>query len=322
MGANTKIEWTTHTFNPWRGCEKVSPGCANCYAEATSKRNPKVLGEWGPNGRRVIAAEGYWKKPEAWDGAAKRAGERHRVFCASLADVFEGRPELVKPRGRLLKLIKLTPNLDWLLLTKRPQDVLRLVEEVRDSGGEGREIASSWCNGCPPSNLWLGTSVEDQERADERIPWLLKAPAAIRFLSCEPLLGPLNLKGFLRPKTGDYGECLRCGFMDMTLGHARLCTGVIDWVIVGGESGRQARPCRRAWIEGLMHDCEAAGAACFVKQLGAAFSDETNGIAGVALQVPDEAAPLISLRLKDRKGGDMEEWPARLRVRQLPEVQP
>src|SRR4051794_38669367 len=101
MATETKIQWTHHTFNPWRGCQKVSPGCAHCYAEQLSLRNPKVLGEWGPDGKRVIASESYWRLPLKWNRDAHKAGERRRVFCASLADVFEDRPELVKPRERL-----------------------------------------------------------------------------------------------------------------------------------------------------------------------------------------------------------------------------
>ena len=189
MGKNTKIEWATHTFNCWRGCTKVSEGCRNCYAESWSKRNLKVLGEWGPNGTRVIASEAMWREPRKWDRAAKEAGERHRVFCASMADVFEGSetmpkeswPQVRNARVRLFHLISETPNLDWLLLTKRPQNVMRFCHEER-----------SWSESMPP-NCWIGTSVEDQETADARIPHLLEIPARVRFLSMEPLLGEVDL---------------------------------------------------------------------------------------------------------------------------------
>ncbi len=127
MGEGSKIQWTHHTFNPWRGCTHVSPGCEHCYAEALSKRNPAQLGTWGAGGTRVVASEAYWKQPERWNRAAEAAGERHRVFCASLADVFEDRPELVEPRERLWRLIVATPHLDWLLLTKRPENIARLL---------------------------------------------------------------------------------------------------------------------------------------------------------------------------------------------------
>ena len=362
--AETKIEWTAtpngdgtfspgFTFNPWRGCAKVSPGCAHCYAEAMSGRNPAVLGEWGPEGKRVIAAESYWRQPLAWDRRARREGRRLKVFCASLADVFEDRPELTKPRCRLLRLIHLTPHLDWLLLTKRPEGIRDRLHECStqedvDHGDDGKLgindgacLASQWKHGSPPPNAWLGVSVEDQQRADERVPLLLKAPAAVRFLSCEPLLGPVNLtalqtdshwSGKREPSKWD---CLR-GFtysrrepfvlngITEEKGETPFVdidhTEVIDWVIVGGESGPHARPCELAWVRSLVRQCREAGAACFVKQLGAAASDERNGLAGAALEVPEEARGLVSLRLKDPKGGDVGEWPEDLRVRQFPEV--
>lgn len=200
MGKETTISWTHSTFNPWRGCQKVSPGCAHCYAETLSKRNPKVLGVWGPDGTRVVASEAKWREPLAWDKAAREAGERHRVFCASLADVFEDRPELAAPRSRLLDLIRDTPSLDWLLLTKRPENIIRLWDDVAPTGME-----------YPAPNVWLGVSVEDQARADERVPQILAIPAAVRFLSCEPLLGSVDLTKY-------------------------LATSLIHWVIVGGES--------------------------------------------------------------------------------------
>jgi protein gp37 len=230
----TSIEWTAtprsdgtlapgYTFNPWLGCTRVGPGCAHCYAEAISRRNPKVLGEWGPGGRRAIAAESTWREPPAWDRAAARAGERRRVFCASMADVFEDRDELERPRERLRALMSRTPHLDWLLLTKRPG------------------FAARWIAGrAMPDNYWLGVSIEDQERAKERISALLEIAAPVRFLSIEPLLGPIDL---------------------------RMLAGVA-WAIVGGESGPRARPCDPAWIRSVMAQCRAAGVATFVKQLG------------------------------------------------------
>lgn len=192
MGEITKIEWCHHTFNPWRGCTKVSPGCANCYAERQSRRNPGVLGVWGDDGTRVVAAEAAWSEPLKWDRAANEAGERRRVFCASLADVFEDRTDLFMPRLRLFGLIRRTPNLDWLLLTKRPGTWAKVVRDTLDwrlnSGGlNSRDadywFAADWLNGKPPANVWLGVSVEDQARANERIPALLQIPARVRFVS-------------------------------------------------------------------------------------------------------------------------------------------
>jgi len=236
MAEKSEISWTHATFNPWRGCTKVSDGCKFCYAETLSARNPGVLGQWGPKGERVIAAENYWKQPLKWDREAKAAGERRRVFCASLADVFEGKdtmpaeswPHVQNARVRLFETIDNTPNLDWLLLTKRPENVMHLCG------------SSSWA-GLIPANVWIGTSVEDQATANERIPRLAEVPAAVRFLSCEPLLGAVDLK---------------------------LSLGYIDWVIVGGESGPHARPMHPDWARSLRDQCQAAGVAFHFKQWG------------------------------------------------------
>ena len=242
MGENTAIEWATHTFNPWRGCQKVSPGCTNCYAETTSHRNPAVLGEWGPPHatERVIAAEAYWRKPEKWNRDAQAAGVRARVFCASLADVFEDAPQVDGARVRLWDLIGDTPWLTWLLLTKRPENVRSMVPAWW--------ILDRW-----PANVWLGTSVEDQERAELRIPYLMDVPATVRFLSCEPLLGPVDLDGWidraLNMNTGTFASR-------------------IHWVIVGGESGPDARPMHPEWSEALRDQCVAAEVPFFFKQWG------------------------------------------------------
>src|SRR5688572_14453924 len=171
MAENSKIQWTHHTFNPWRGCARVSPGCVHCYAETLSKRNPKTLGTWGVDGTRVVASPSMWQQPVKWDIAAARLGERHRVFCASLADVGEDRPDLVEPRKRLSDLIFRTPNLDWLLLTKRPENMTRLFD--RDT----------------LERCWIGTTCENQEYADKRIPILIEIPAKVHFVSAEPLIG-------------------------------------------------------------------------------------------------------------------------------------
>lgn len=248
MGAESKIEWTHHTFNPWRGCTKVSAGCKNCYAETMSGRNPAVLGVWGPRGTRVVAAESYWRQPLKWNAAAAAAGERHRVFCASLADVFEGPetmpesewPKVVAARARLFDLISDTPNLDWLLLTKRPQNIMQMLIDA----GRGFQDLPPW--------VWIGTSVEDQAAADERIPHLLRVPARVRFLSCEPLLGPVDLAPWLWFGVADPAP-----------------SGDIHWVIVGGESGAGARPMHPEWARSLRDQCQAAGVSYFFKQWGA-----------------------------------------------------
>ena len=310
--AETKIEWADYTFNPWRGCAKVSPGCAHCYAETWSHRNPALLGEWGPGGQRVIAAESYWRQPLKWDRAARKAGERRRVFCASLADVFEDRPELDAPLARLLATIDDTQALDWLLLTKRPElfrkRLRAAIGQMPRRGTRGpftgpRWNAVDWLQGGEPSgrgyppNVWLGVSVEDQQRAGERIPRLLEIPAAVRFLSCEPLLEPLDLTKWLAPAALPLPE--------------PPGDPLLDWVIVGGESGRKARRCNLAWIRSIRDQCQDAGVACFIKQLGYVWHSDDP----IDLLHPWPGRG-------DPKGGDPSEWPEDLRVRQFPEDVP
>lgn len=281
MGKATKIQWCDHTFNPWRGCTKVSAGCANCYAERLSHRNPAVLGVWGDDGTRVVATDRAWADVDRWHRAAVRACVRRRVFCASMADVFEDRADLDAPRGRLFDLIDRTPMLDWLLLTKRPENIMRLMPR-------------------PRANVWLGTSVEDQAAAEARIPHLLRCPATVRFLSCEPLLGPI--------------EIFRAGCPVQTPRGEVLPPGAIGWVIVGGESGQDARPCDLEWIRSIRDQCKAAGVPCFVKQIG-------------ARPVWNHIVPGCSVReamepwlIRDPQGGDPSEWPEDLRVREFPKM--
>lgn len=268
MGTNTRIEWAHHSFNPWIGCQRVSPGCQHCYAEAHDARFH--AGEhWGPGGTRQVTSAANWRKPVAWNRAAAAAGERHRVFCASLADVFEDLPGLVGLRALLCELIEETPHLDWLLLTKRPEQMLRL-QPV------------GWRHGWP-HNVWAGTSVEDQQRADERIPHLLAVPAAVRFLSAEPLLGPVDLQAAFA--TG-YGDCSGCTYdrREQThQGQTEQHPGPgIDWVICGGESGLDARPMHPDWARSLRDQCLVAAVPFFFKQWGAWGDGDSIEATGVA----------------------------------------
>ncbi|MCI0671755.1 MAG: phage Gp37/Gp68 family protein, partial [Myxococcaceae bacterium] len=181
MGAETEISWTHSTFNPWWGCTRVSPGCDHCYAESFDRRVGGA--HWGKGVPRRTFGDKHWGEPLKWNAAAAKAGERRRVFCASMADVFDAEA----PDGaleRLWALIRATPALDWLLLTKRPG-------RIRHS------LPADWGDGYP--NVWLGTTVEDQERAEQRIPVLLDVPARVHFLSCEPLLGPVDVSRFMWP---------------------------------------------------------------------------------------------------------------------------
>jgi protein gp37 len=269
VGKNSGIEWTHHTYNPWRGCTKVSEGCKFCYAETLSKRNHKVLGEWGPKGARVIASDSMWNEPVKWNREAEAAGERRRVFCASLADVFEGydtMPEAAGPsvtgaRMRLWRLIEATPALDWLLLTKRPENI-------------SKRVPPDWMVCGFPANVWIGTSVENQATADKRIPHLLNVPAKVRFLSCEPLLEGVNLPeeiGFClacSKTVFDVDDCPFCGDRRIRYSNSYCLNESIHWVIAGGESGSQARPMHPSWARGLRDQCVEAKIPFFFKQWG------------------------------------------------------
>jgi protein gp37 len=237
MGQNSAIEWTDHTFNPWTGCQAVSEACKFCYAEGLDKRFGHA-DRWGPHGVRVRTAAANWKRPLAWSLDAENAGQRVRVFCASMADVFDNAvPE--EWRADLWALIRATPHLDWQLLTKRPQNIVKM-------------LPADWGAGWP--NVWLGTTVENQEEADRRIPHLLAVPARVRFLSCEPLLGPVDLNKNVP------GERM--------LRWHRPMIGALDWVIAGGESGPGARPMDLAWTRSLRDQCAAARVPFFMKQMG------------------------------------------------------
>lgn len=286
MSANTKIEWCDHTWSPWRGCTKVSAGCANCYAEKLSKRNPAVLGQWGKGKPRVLAKN--WGDPVRWNRDAElnlhashdglydgptivRRVARPTVF-PSLCDPFDEEVP-IEWLARFLTLIHDTPNLDWLLLTKRPElweqrlrDVCGYCQSIEGDWtlNPAWQFANKWCpwNGIhrfdPPSNVWVGTSVEDQPNADRRIAQLLKIPAKIRFLSVEPMLGPVNLKLHQIEGEALFRHADDCpGFCDFACGGEEV-KGGIDWVIVGGESGRAARPSGVDWIRDIVSQCAAA----------------------------------------------------------------
>lgn len=229
MGANSTIEWTHHTFNPWWGCVRVSPACKNCYAEAWASRF--ALDVWGPKAGRRRFSDSHWKEPLRWNREAAQAGERRRVFCASMADVFEARADLNPERERLWALVQATPQLDWLLLTKRPERI-----------GAAVPWRNKW-----PHNVWIGTSAENQKWADKRIPVLLTYPAIVRFISCEPLLGQLDVAKWL----GDQSSKRK-----------------INWVIAGGESGRRARPMLPTWVASLRDQCSQSLTPFFFKQWG------------------------------------------------------
>ena len=295
MAENTKIEWTDHTFNPWEGCQKVGAGCDNCYAET---RNARFAGgeaiNWGPGAPRRRTSISNWNKPlkwnkqaelqqAAWDGFKKvHPGltddeliakgfikpRRPRVFCASLADVFDN---AVDPQWRadLFGLIMKTPHLDWLLLTKRIGAVTKLLDEsirhiesLPDWTGEDphpleavRNMLADWVLlRKPPKNVWLGATITSQPEADRDISKLQAVPANLRFLSMEPLLGPVSFEGmFANPRNPADGT---------------NALEALDWVIVGGESGPGARPMHPDWARSLRDQCQATGVPFLFKQWG------------------------------------------------------
>lgn len=267
MAENTKIEWAHHTFNPWIGCTKVSPACDHCYAEADFATRRKVV-QWGAGQPRKHTAPSTWAMPLRWNAEAERLGVRYRVFCASLADVFDNEVP-AEWRAELFNLILSTPHLDWLLLTKRIGNAARMINETLPDNMKAfpAEHPLAW----PWPNVWIGASITSQAEADRDIPKLLAVPAAKRFLSMEPLLGPVYIEDIQDPAGG---VCLKplAGLRWIGNGQgrceARSLGARIDWVIVGGESGPHARPMHPDWASSLLKQCQAAGVPFMFKQWG------------------------------------------------------
>lgn len=272
MGENSNIEWTHHTFNPWIGCTRVSDGCKFCYAEEMmDHRYGRV--KWGKGQARSRTSAAYWKQPLKWNQDAEIAGTRARVFCASLADVFDDEvPE--EWRLDLWVLISETPNLDWLLLTKRPQNIVDMIpwSDLESLRGTSAQV-DYW------NNVWLGTTVENQKAADERIPILLQVPAAVRFLSVEPMIGPVVLTNVSAPvdDVPFFIDAL-AGCVYPSNGHGPSPCEAISWVICGGESGQGARVMLPGWARLLRDQCAAAGVPYLFKQWGE--HDETGARVG------------------------------------------
>jgi protein gp37 len=313
MGTDTAIQWCDHTFNPWIGCTKVSEGCKNCYAETNT--SSRVFGvKWGAGQERHRTGTGYWRLPLKWSREATGATRRPKVFCASLADVFD--PDVPRQwRQDLFETIDRTPNLDWLLLTKRPE----YIRTLWPFGFYDAEKLLTW------PNVWLGVSVENQQRADERIPELLKIPAAVRFVSYEPALGPVSFRRYLPHDDCDQTHPTEDGDCAIADG-----AGQIDWIIVGGESGKGARPFNVEWARSTIAECKAAGVSCFVKQLGS-FPYDPHAVDHLPqntisdppteddLEDVAQCLEYMTIRLHHPKGGDPSEWPEDLRVREFPQ---
>ena len=249
MGDTTTISWTHATYNAWYGCQKVGPGCDNCYAEVWDARFNGAE-HWGPGAPRKRTAQRTRNRPLRWQREAAAAGERRRVFCSSLSDIFDN---AVDPEWRreIGDMIRRTPDLDWMLLTKRIGNVPRMVE--RDFGAM-------------PGNVWLGISVVTQEEADRDIPKLLDVPAGIRWLSMEPLLERVVV--------------------------APEMMAALDMIVVGGESGANARSMDLDWAHDLLEQARAGDTAFHFKQMSEADHPRTYG--------------------------DVEAFPEALRIREFP----
>ncbi len=288
---STGIEWTDETWNPTRGCSRVSPGCVNCYAERTAMRqihdgykglvhiangHPAWTGVVRVMKGKTLEAPLHWRKPR-------------RVFVNSMSDLFhEAIP--FEAIDEIFTVMVAASQHTYQILTKRADRMLEYFRSGRHDGGNGPDRATYHLDG----KIWLGVSVENQKYADERIPLLLQAPAAVRFVSYEPALGPVDFNRYVATfamnAKGDY--------------HTGL-----DWIIVGGESGPGARPFDVAWARNIVKQCKAANVACFVKQLGAYPVESWAGTNGVNV---------MPKTLLDRKGGDPSEWPEDLRMREFP----
>ena len=302
MSDKSGIAWTNATWNPVTGCTKVSAGCKNCYAEREWPRlaaNKRSVSYFGRAFTDVAYHEDRLDQPLRWSKA-------RMIFVNSMSDLFhEDVPD--KLIDKVFAVMALAEKHTFQVLTKRPErmrDYLNTKNRINRIGDVAMPQVSPNNYGVlewPIPNIWLGVSVEDQDAADSRIPLLLETPAAVRWVSAEPLLERVEL-GFAMPWR------LRGAAFNHTL----------DWVVCGGESGPHARPMHIDWVDKLKWDCKKAGVPFFMKQLGAAFVDEKNGIAGAGLKVDADVACMVSKRLKNRSGADMDEWPEYLKNREWP----
>jgi protein gp37 len=229
VAQGTSIEYVDHSFSPWWGCSRISPGCARCFAADNARRWGQ--GDlWRLHGPRRVVSENQWRQPPRWNRVAQQDGRLARVLCGTMCDVFEDHPAVTGARARLFTLIEATPWLAWCLFTKRPGNAPGMVP-----------WGSTW-----PPNAWLIASTENQEQAGERIPLLLAAPALVKGLSVEPMLSPNDLDAAGAWPVGGGGT---------------------DWVIIGGESGR-ARPMHPQWARDVVGQCAEHSTAAWFKQWG------------------------------------------------------
>lgn len=334
MSASTGIQWTDATWNPIRGCSRVSDGCRHCYAEVVAARFSGRGQPYEGLARRTSNGEARWTgkimfvekhllDPIRWQ-------EPKRIFVNSMSDLFH-KGVTDQQLDTIFAVMVLASRHTFQVLTKRPE---RQREYIRDPqrtmlvnleirrilaslGGNAKRLDARCVDEWPPQNFWPGVSVENQKAADERIPILLDTPGSVRFLSCEPLLGPVNLQSAIRcPRCEDYGELCTC----------RSVFDGLSWVIVGGESGSHARPCNVQWIRRIVDQCRAASVAVFVKQLGAkpGFTlddEERRGNTMPSYHHFDSDAGLYIKKMNEGHGSDPSEWPTELRVRDFPRAE-
>jgi protein gp37 len=318
----TGIQWTDETWNPTVGCDRISPGCARCYAKNLHDKRHKAF-----LAGKAMAPQ-YAQPFEVLQTIAARLDapldwrKPRKIFVNSVSDLFhEDVPD--EFIDQVFAVMALAPQHTFQILTKRAERMRQYVTHAGDTGLVG--VSHAWANHRPMPNqsltwplpnVWLGVSVENQRFADERIPLLLQTPAAVRFISAEPLLGPVDLNGLPDVK-GDpsWDVSALHGVRECAFGAtvSREMIARLDWVIVGGESGKDARPFNLAWGRSIVTQCRAAGVACFVKQLGANPTHDRPTHLGEAL---------LPLDLRDSHGGDPLEWPEDLRVRQMPAGRP
>lgn len=286
MSDNSKIQWTTHTWNPWQGCQKVSPGCKYCYMY-------RHFARWADEDTDAFDKASHpFRSSKATFNKPLSYTEPAMVFTCSLSDFFIEEADAWRPDA--WDIIKRTPHLTYQVLTKRPE---RIAQCLPPDWGEGYD------------NLWLGVSIENQEWADKRLPVFLQVPAKIHFVSAEPLLGPIDFTNVTATPDQTPGK----GRFDL-VGQFNAFRNAdfpvtIDWVIIGGESGNTTglyryRPCEVSWMESIVQQCKSAGVSVFVKQLGTDIAKR--------------------YRLKEPHGGDIDEWPealSNLKVRQFPHAQ-
>lgn len=332
MAEKSAIAWTRSTFNPWIGCTKVSLGCDHCYASVSTPARTMGI-QWGAGQARRRTSPANWKLPLRWNEAAPHTTFAGRkgfwpVFCSSLADVFDNEVP-TEWRRDLFNLIAATPYLTWLLLTKRIGNAKTMMADALHLNQGANRDGMIW----PLPNVWLGATIVNQAEADRDIPKLLATPAAKRFVSYEPALGPVDFEAYVA-ECKDIRWCAKCGFFTNCMQHFCDNDGTrlgppprLDWIIVGGESDQasmKARPFDIEWARSTVRQCKAAGVPVFVKQLGSHVG--WNGFQSPDEHWPNYTPPVRTdtghgywrCFLKDRAGADPSEWPEDLRVQEFP----